>query len=439
MAGRLLAAASLALLAAAAVAGGAPSGTQRARPHFELLGHANPGGGYSGDVVGERHYAYLSSHKGRSDCPAQGVRVYDLSNPRRPRRIATFADGRSTPTLKDAWTEKTIVRSVRTSAFDGVLAVTSVQACPAGLFGGFALYDVTRPRHPRRLALVRTEPRGSHEIWVATARGHVWVYTALASAEFAATPQQYGFHIFDVSDPRKPREVGGWSACRDLHLCTPISSPTGNNISFLVHSVITNPAATRAYLSYWDLGTVILDISNPAKPRYLGRTRPPQGNAHSAWLADGGRILVETHETDEGKPVIYDVSKPTTPKQLAIVRLTKAQLARGARGSAIGQVSGIGLTDSVHDPKVMGKLALFSWYAQGVVAFDISHPRHPRFVARFLPARGRDAHGLLCPGTRCRAVWGVFPVARYVLASDINSGLWVLRLRRAQGRSPHAL
>jgi hypothetical protein len=209
---------------------------------LQLLAHVSPGGGYSADVVGERHYAYLSSHKGRSDCPAQGVRVYDLSNPRRPRMVATFADGRSVPALKDAWTEKTIVRHVHTSAFTGVLAVTSVQACPAGLFGGFALYDVTRPAHPRRLALVRTEPRGSHEIWLAAARGHAWVYTALASTEFAFSSQQYGFHIFDVSNPRKPHEVGGWSACRDLHLCTPVTGGT-DQPKYLVHSVITNAAA----------------------------------------------------------------------------------------------------------------------------------------------------------------------------------------------------
>src|SRR5919201_73988 len=245
MARRLVPAAWLALLVAAAVAAGAPSGTTRAPVHLELLGHANPAGGYSADVVGEGDFAYLSSHSGKSDCPAQGVRVYDLSNPRRPRRISTFADGRSTPALKDAWTEKTIVRRVRTSTFNGVLAVTSVQACPGGLFGGFALFDVTNPAHPRRLALVRTEPRGSHEIWLAAARGHVWVYTALANAEFAFSAQQYGFHIFDASDPHKPHELGGWSACRDLHLC----SDSDRTPTCLVHSVITNAAATRAYLS----------------------------------------------------------------------------------------------------------------------------------------------------------------------------------------------
>jgi len=152
-------------LAAVVTAAATQASTAKA-PRFHVIAHVGPGGGYSGDVVGERHYAYLSSRAGaRGDCPAQGVRVFDLAKPSRPRKIATF--GR----VPGTWSEKTIVRRVHTPGFDGVLAVTSLQACSNG-FGGFALFDVTRPGHPRRLALVRTEPRGSHEIWLAAARGH---------------------------------------------------------------------------------------------------------------------------------------------------------------------------------------------------------------------------------------------------------------------------
>jgi hypothetical protein len=406
-------------LAAVATAGATEAGTSREKPHFAVLAHVDPGGGYTGDVVGERHYAYLSSHKGGTDCPAQGVRVYDLADPRHPRHLATFASAHSVPALEATWTEKTIVRRVHTAAFDGVLAVTSVQSCSANAFGGFALYDVTRPGHPRRLALVRTVPRGSHEIWLVAARGHAWVYTAEAAAEFSFATGNFGFHIFDVSNPRKPAEVGGWSACRDLNLC---SSPSGSP-RYLVHSVITNPAATRAFLSYWDLGTVILDIADPARPRYLGRTSPPQGETHSAWLAEGGRILVETHETAHGRPVVYDVADPAHPRRLAVIRLPA-----GTRAG--GKFTGLKLGDSVHDPKVAGKLAYFSWYAQGVPLYDFSNPAKPRYLTRFRPPAEPDRHGLLCPGASCTAVWGVFPTAGYVLVSDINSGLWVLRLRR---------
>ena len=384
---------------------------------FVVLGHAAASGGYSADVVGERHYAYLSSRKGeaQNDCPAQGVRVYDLANPRRPRHIATFAR------IPGTWTEKTIVRRVHTAGFDGVLAVTSVQACTSG-FGGFVLYDVTDPAKPKRLALVRTEPRGSHEIWLASARGHAWVYTAEAAAEFAAVPDSFGFHIFDVSRPGAPAEVGGWSACRDLHECSPLTqTDPANDRRVLVHSVITNAAATRAYLSYWSLGTMILDISDPAKPRDLGRTARGQGNAHSAWLLPGEKTLLETHETLRGRPVVWNVADPAHPVRLATVRLPY-RLAPG------GLFSGrLPLSDSVHDPKVVGRRAYFSWYGQGIALFDVANPRKPRFVARFRPPPGPDAHGLLCPGETCTAVWGVFPMPRYVLASDMITGLWVLR------------
>lgn len=412
----LLLAVWLTVVATAAVT---HAGTQKA-PHgkgFVVLGHAAASGGYSGDVVGERHYAYLSSRKGEAqdDCPAQGIRVYDLADPKRPRHLATFAR------IPGTWTEKTIVRRVHTAGFDGVLAATSVQACTNG-FGGFVLYDVTNPAKPRRLALVRTEPRGSHEIWLATARGHAWVYTAEAAAEFAAAPDLFGFHIFDVSHPAAPAEVGGWSACRDLHECSPLTQQNpGNDRRVLVHSVITNAAATRAYLSYWSLGTVILDISEPAKPRYLGRTARGQGNAHSAWLLPGEKTLLETHETLRGRPVVWNVADPAHPVQLATVRLPY-------RLDPGGVFSGrLPLSDSVHDPKVVGHRAYFSWYGQGVALFDVKNPRKPRFLARFLPPSGRDRHGLLCPGTSCTAVWGVFPMARYVLASDMITGLWVLK------------
>ncbi len=408
MAWRLFLAAWLAVVVTAAAT---QAGTMRMTPRFHVLAHIDPGGGYSADVVGDRHFAYLSSRKGKNDCPAQGVRVYDLANPRRPRHIATFA------ALKDTWTEKTIVRRVKTSGFDGVLAVSSVQACANG-FGGFALYDVTRPSRPRLLALVRTEPRGSHEIWLATARGHAWVYTAEAATEFAVAPNSFGFHIYDVSSPRTPVEVGGWSACRDLHECSPLTAPAGQDHRYLVHSVITNAAVTRAYLSYWNLGTVILDIADPAHPRYLGRTAPGQGNAHSAWLAEGGKIMLETHETLRGRPVVWQIADPAHPVRLATVRLP-ARLLPG------GDSSG-SLADSVHDPKVLGRYAYFSWYGQGVALFDLKNPRRPRFLTRFLPPPKRDRHGLLCPGGSCTAVWGVFPTPKYVLASDLNSGLWVL-------------
>src|SRR5439155_8350208 len=167
-----------AALAVLAFAGGAASGDRQrqAAPavrklHVQLLGHADPGGGYTADIVAHKGYAYLSSWRG-DRCPALGVRVYDLRDPRHPTRVSTFADAAGEPAVAGSWTEKTIVRHVQTPSFTGDLAVTSFQSCKPGtsVFQGFGLYDVTNPARPRRLALVALKPRGSHEILFAAAR-----------------------------------------------------------------------------------------------------------------------------------------------------------------------------------------------------------------------------------------------------------------------------
>ncbi len=407
-------------LAFARLSTGAPA----PQPRFELLAHVNPGGGISADVFGHRGYAYLSSWHG-AGCPARGVRVYDLRNRRAPRLVSTFADRDSDPAVKGSWTEKTVVKPARTRWFDGQLAVTSFQACRTNGFQGFGLYDVSDPERPRKLALKRTSPRGSHEIWLEAAGKRAYVYTAIPASEIRSSPdfKQRGyraripgkpdFRIFDVSRPQRPTEIGSWGAWSELGI-HPKGKGGAEKLNF-THSVIVNERATRAYLSYSDLGTVILDITRPSRPRYLGRTRflpGERGDAHSAAVTRDGRLLIETHELPGGYPTFFDISNPRRPRRLAAFKLPHR-----TRGS-------------VHDPKTRGKLAYFSWFRGGVVLVDISRPSKPRFLAQYVPRPFVDRSRSVCK-TRapCTRVWGVFPERNYVLASDMVSGLWVLRLK----------
>ena len=186
-----------------------------------------------------------------------------------------------------------------------------------------------------------------------------------------------------------------------------------------------NSKGTLAYLSYWDLGTVILDIRNPAKPRYLGRTHflgGEQGDAHSTALARGGRLLIETHETYLGKPTLWNIANPRHPVRLSVLSPPK-------RLYPTGPADSVGFTNGVHDPKVVGNRAFFSWYSLGVLVFDITNPRKPRYVTRFLPTRTADPEQSFCPNKRCSLTWGVYPVGKNVFASDLVGGLWIFRLR----------
>jgi hypothetical protein len=308
------------------------------------------------------------------------------------------------------------VQHASTPSFTGELAAVSFQNCPGtNSYRGFGLYDVTNPRAPKELSLVRTDPGGSHEIWLQAIRHSAYVYTAIPLAEFPGHPPSAGFRIFDATDPRHPTEIGSWIAPDSLR---------GNKAGVFVHSVRVNAAATRAYLSYWNLGTVILDISKPAQPRYLGRTNDPQGSAHSTAITPNGKVMIETHETNGGRPSFWDISNPRRPRLLSVfkppARLVKAAAANGAAGFTLG----------VHDPKILGKRAYFSWYGLGVLVVDISNPRDPRFVAQFLPPPTRDPENEFCAKKSCTYTWGVYPTKTYVAASDMVGGLWTFRRPR---------
>jgi len=424
---RLLAAVALSAAGFAAIAGAAasgPSAKPKGKPavgyRLQTLGHADPGG-LSADVYGHRGHAYLSSFR-TSSCGGEGVRIYNLGNPRTPRLVGTFADRNSDPAVAGADSQKTIVQRVQTPRFTGDLAVTGFQRCGRSGFQGFGLYDVSNPAQPKKLALVPTEPRGVHEVWLQRKGERAYVYVAIPSSELlsspdydvesgtAKTPGRPDFRIYEVTDPSRPVEVGAWGAWASIG----ISPRDGRGISKvnLVHSVITNAAATRAYLSYWDLGTVILDISEPTTPRYLGRTSfrgSEQGDAHSVALGNAGKLLIQTHESPRAShPVLYDISNERSPRRISEFRLP---------GTA--PESGSSFLNGVHDAKVVGNRAIFSWYRHGVIVADISKPAKPRLLARFVP-----------PNSPQPQVWGVDVEGDSILASDMDSGLWVLRLAR---------
>src|SRR5207249_9950947 len=151
-------------------------------------------------------------------------------------------------------------------------------------------------------------------------------------AQVPGHPPSTGFRIFDATDPRHPTEIGSWIAPDSLR---------GSKGGVFVHSVRVNPAATRAYLSYWNLGTVILDISKPTHPQYLGRTKDPQGSAHSTAIMPNGKVMVEPHEADGGRPACRDIPNPRRPRLpdgfAPPARLVNAAEARGGAGCPLGR------------------------------------------------------------------------------------------------------
>lgn len=371
------------------------------------------------DVYVHKGFAYTGTHtKGGGE---GGVRVWDLKDPANPKEVAAFADD-----IPGTWQEKVIVKRVNTKQFKGDLAVVSVQQLDThnpDSVGGFLLYDVTNPYQPKKLGFwaLDKKVRGTHELYLTVQNGRPLVLTANPYADYYTHGEEKDFQLVDVSNPEEPQT---------LYQFDPRSLPEvpedfdgynwtdkhGKNRAVFNHSTMADVNGTTAYLSFWDLGTIVLDINNPENPTYLGRTEfseNQQGSAHSAALAKGGNVLIETREvynpTKEGYEQaygytrIFDMKDKTEPKLLSEFRT-----------ELVDDVQyGLTFANTVHDPKVQGNTLYLSHYGGGVRSVDISDPSNPVEIGKYIPERSN--------------IWGVDVAGDYVYASDMGTGLKVLQ------------
>jgi hypothetical protein len=371
------------------------------------------------DVYVHKGFAYTGTHtKGGGE---GGVRVWDLKDPANPKEVAAFADD-----IPGTWQEKVIVKRVNTKHFKGDLAVVSVQQLDThnpDSVGGFLLYDVTNPYQPKKLGFwaLDKKVRGTHELYLTVQNGRPLVLTANPYADYYTHGEEKDFQLVDVSNPAEPQT---------LYQFDPRSLPEvpedfdgynwidkhGKTRAVFNHSTMADVNGTTAYLSFWDLGTIVLDINNPENPTYLGRTdfsENQQGSAHSAALAKGGNVLIETREvynpTKEGYEQaygytrIFDIKDKSRPKLLSEFRT-----------ELVDDVQyGLTFANTVHDPKVQGDTLYLSHYGGGVRSVDISDPSNPVEIGKYIPERSN--------------IWGVDVAGDYVYASDMGTGLKVLQ------------
>jgi hypothetical protein len=83
---------------------------------------------------------------------------------------------------------------------------------------------------------------------------------------------------------------------------------------------------------------------------------------------------------------------------------------------------------TIHNTEVWGNRAFSSWYAHGIVALDLTNPASPVLVGQFAPA-GNVGRKLPYLSPSLPAVWGVAldPARGLIYASDVRSGLWIIR------------
>jgi hypothetical protein len=281
------------------------------RYELNVVSHLNitAGPGHITDVWAHtasdgKSYAYLGSFD-QPFCSLEitGVHIIDISDPTNPQKVGFIPSPASTRA------NDVKVEHIDTSFFSGDVLVHSVEFCSDSSVppesAGIVIHDVTDPLTPKLLAQDFLNFQ-VHNIFIFQQGDHAFVLVVEDGAI-------RDFHIVDITNPTRPREVSvrGWidwfdPATDQLFL--------GQFALPLLHDVwaqsypddLPNPAfagKTIAYLSYWDAGLVLLDISDPANPIFLGDSdyldpdplsgEPPEGNSHAAVpTADGALVFM---------------------------------------------------------------------------------------------------------------------------------------------------
>lgn len=245
-----------------------------------------------------------TAYLGTRTCGA-GVQAVDVSNPAAPRSYPAIVSNTNSNY------EDVVVIDVKTSTFEGALMAVGLQACRENGSPGVEFWDVTNPAQPRRLSFSSTGVGGVHELSMFQRGDRVYALLAVPFSELAGTGGD--LRIIDATDPERPISVIDWGIQGDLGL-DPTTLPQGLLTTTYLHSVAANPEGTTAYLSYWDAGVLMLDISDPAKPVYLGRTTyaaSEEGNAHSISLAKSGNLLLVNDEDYNPAGAVLEVDSPS--------------------------------------------------------------------------------------------------------------------------------
>ena len=457
--GTLAALTMLSLLASAGLArAGSGDSNAGAAWNMTVVGHNDLGGrGFNADVWVHKGYAYVG-HWGFGDwaagskdrfCP-QGsntsVLVIDARTPANPQVVARLQNPPNTSA------EDVVVYTARYGHFKGRdIAAAGIQYCgdsryDANADRGLMLWDVTTPSAPVQVGYLNTGccTRGVHEFEIEhrTDLRRTFAYATAPTSRYpdSTTPSGYrdangdgDFRLIEITDPTHPVQVADWGI-QDIGglFGAGLGCDADPNYG---HGAEPSEEGKLVFVSYWDSGFIALDVTDPTRPVFKGRTVYPanaDGDAHSASYDDDRRLLFTADED------FCTTSGPATEKGLGYLRVydyanlaSPVQIGEYRTPNSLGTDSQAAGDYSIHNPLVVGTDVYLSWYSDGIRVLDASDPRAVREVAFFVPLAANNPVKPSQRGVLSNApqVWGVAYDATtgLIYASDMNSGLWILR------------
>ncbi|MFO1533709.1 MAG: LVIVD repeat-containing protein, partial [Thermoplasmatota archaeon] len=259
----------------------------------------------------------------------------------------------------------------------------------AELGNGIHVIDVSDKAHPKWVSFVPVAVDGPHSITYANVGGRDLVLASAYAYQYSHEGRKVPFgQRLDIYQ----LETG--APVPTLRLLSEFRDPGGNDLDptdstggLFPHdvSVAVHPITHRtlAYIAYWDLGVVILDVSDPANPQKVGQATDfgPASyvNMHMARqlpdLVDGRVVVVGEPEIGDepntGYISMLDATDPIHPTYISSWKIPGNQSSDGGN-----------LGPHYFDVRD-GRVAMASYHA-GFWVFDIhdhGNLLHPRTVA----------------------------------------------------------
>lgn len=297
------------------------------------------------------------------DVAAPGVPIFDVSNRNRPAYAGNL------PSVEGSRVNDVKVASLNS----GDVLVHSNEGCGGGP-GGFEIYNVDDPTSPEHLTSVTTGDVNPSvvELFETTDEGvhNLFLFTQGNRDFVAATVESVfdNFQVFDITDPTDPVPTDsfgaedllegdvGDSSDEDVILDTffdYLNEGFGQSSNRFLHDITVNADGTRAYLSNWDAGLILLDISNPDDFEIVSQAIDPENgsldgevNAHAAWPNEDGSIVVGTEEDfDAFEPFsipsfTFGSGDPATPIPGVAASTTSGNTLEGSPTGNTGTLTG---------------------------------------------------------------------------------------------------